>query len=172
MKIESIYLEFGGGETPSFPKYKQVDIRDLPKVDIVCKAWKIAEHVSANSVEHIFSRHFFEHLTFRQCELFVAASGKILKPKGRFEAILPNMEWHVRQWLTEENIGNFVVDQPFERAMEGLWGKQRGTIDDTWDLHKSGYKKWQIERLFEVRGFSKVEWQKPSWKNMHFIAIK
>lgn len=172
MTSEKICLEFGGGETPTFPEYMQVDVRALPEIDIVCYAWEIADHVRANSVEHIFSRHFLEHLTFRQGDLFVAASVKILKPGGRFEAIFPNMEWHVKQWLTEENVGNFNVDNPFERGMEGLWGKQRGSIDDTWDLHKSGYKKWQIERLFEAHGFSKVEWQKPSMKNMHFIAIK
>ena len=45
--------------------FKTCDIRNVPGVDFVCPAWEIERHVELNTVDEIFSRHFFEHPTFR-----------------------------------------------------------------------------------------------------------
>lgn len=46
------------------PDFAGVDVRPLPTVKYVCNAWEIDQHVDEQSVDEIFSRHFFEHLTF------------------------------------------------------------------------------------------------------------
>ena len=72
-------LEFGCGENPTKEGFKTCDIRNLPGVDYACPAWKITEHVAPNTVDEIWSRHFFEHLTFAQgkvvcvCEVHVCS---------------------------------------------------------------------------------------------------
>jgi predicted SAM-dependent methyltransferase len=62
-------IEFGCGEAPTKVGYKTCDIRDVRGVDFVCNAWDIKKHVNEHTVDNIFSRHFFEHLTFPQGEL-------------------------------------------------------------------------------------------------------
>ena len=61
-------IEFGCGETPTKEGFMTCDIRDVPGVDFACPAWDIDKHVESNTVTDIFSRHFFEHLTFKQGE--------------------------------------------------------------------------------------------------------
>jgi predicted SAM-dependent methyltransferase len=165
-------IEFGAGETPAYPDYKKCDVRDVDGIDYVCNAWDIDQHVEPDTVEHIFSRHFFEHLTFAQGKVFVDACHKILKDGGCYEMVLPNFRWHVRQWLTEDNVMGFNIDNPFQRGMDGLWGKQRGTVEEVWDVHKSGYKQWQLVELFQKAGYTEVEFIDCSVKEIHMKAYK
>ena len=165
-------IEFGAGETPAQPDFKKCDVRDVPGIDYVCNAWEIDQHVDADSVEHIYSRHFFEHLTFDQGKAYLQSCYKIMKPGGCFEMVIPNFVWHVRQWLTEENVMNFNVEEPFQRGMDGLWGKQRGSVSEVWDVHKAGYKQWQIVDILESAGFKDIDWPKAKIKEWHVRAWK
>jgi len=135
-------LEFGSGETPTKEGFLTVDVRDLPGVDYVCNAWEIDKHVSENSVDEIFSRHFFEHLTFEQGERQLQVWHKILKPGGRCEMMLPNMVHHVHQWIHLRN-----DPHALKRAQEGFWGRQRESLTETWDIHKSGYDEETLTAL-------------------------
>ena len=74
-------LEFGCGETPRKPDFLGVDVRSFPNIKYVCNAWEIDQHVEENTVDEIFSRHFFEHLTFQQADLTLASWYKILKAR-------------------------------------------------------------------------------------------
>jgi len=165
-------IEFGAGETPAYPDYKKCDIRDVEGIDFVCNAWEIDQHVEADTVEHVFSRHFLEHLTYRQAFAYADACYKIIKPGGVFEFVIPNFVWHVRQWLTEDNVMGFNIDDPFQRGIDGLWGKQRGELEDLWDVHKSGWKEWQAHKLCTGAGFTKVETVESKIKNLHIKAVK
>lgn len=137
-------IEFGGGETPRKPKYKQVDIRQLPGIDFVGNAWEIDQQVNAGIVEEIYSRHFFEHLTFYQGRLTLISWYKILKSGGRVEMIIPNMMFHIRQWLDKSNQ---------DHANAGFWGWQRDNENWVWDTHKSGYDKDTLKIFVDQHGF-------------------
>ena len=165
-------IEFGCGESPQYEGWKTCDVRDLPNIDYVCNAWDIDKHVKPETVDEITSRHFLEHLTFKQAEVYVAACHKILKPGGTFEFIIPNFLWHVRQWLTEGNAMGFNVDDPFQRGMDGLWGKQRGELEEVWDTHKAGYKDWQALKICADAGFEDVGLVETQVKNIHVRAVK
>ena len=85
-------IEFGSGENPTMAGFKTCDIRNVPGVDFVCPAWEIERHVELNTVDEIFSRHFFEHLTFIQGEKVLQAWYNILKPYGKCPRCCPI--WH------------------------------------------------------------------------------
>jgi predicted SAM-dependent methyltransferase len=141
-------IEFGCGETPTKEGFKTCDIRDLPGIDFVCPSWEIDKHVAENSVDEIFSRHFFEHLTFSQGEKQLEVWYKILKSGGVCEMLVPNMDKHIEQWLTNSNLNH---------ARAGFWGWQRGEFDDTWDIHKSGYNNEHLTMLVKEKGFVNVQ---------------
>ena len=135
-------IEFGCGETPTKEKFKTCDIRNLPNVDFVCPAWEIINYVDPESVDEIYSRHFFEHLTFAQGERVLEVWRKILKPGGRVEMMLPNMKLHVQQWLDGDS-----------RAARNIYGHQRGDFLDVWDVHKSGYDSQSLNALAIKKNF-------------------
>lgn len=157
-------IEFGCGETPTKTDFKTCDIRDLDGVDYVCAAWDIDQHVEHSSVDEVFSRHFFEHLTFAQGEAVLGTWWKILKPGGKCEMMLPNMKFHINQWISGSNM---------EHARAGFWGWQRGDFADTWDVHKSGYDFLSLSELLVAKGFTNVKsLKKPTNKHLHIICEK
>lgn len=144
-------IEFGCGETPTKQGFKTCDVRCLPNIDYVCPAWEIDLHITLESVDEIFSRHFFEHLTFPQGELVLEKWYKILKPNGKMEMILPNIDFHIQQWLNPKK------KKYFEHAKAGFWGWQRGELNDTWDIHKSGYNFTTLKELLISKGYKEIE---------------
>jgi predicted SAM-dependent methyltransferase len=136
-------IEFGCGETPTKEGFMTCDIRDVPGVDFACPAWDIDKHVESNTVTDIFSRHFFEHLTFKQGGYLLEVWHNILKPSGRVEMLIPNMRVHVQQWLDKD-----------ARAQRNIYGHQRGNFLDVWDVHKSGYDVDTLRELVTSKGYT------------------
>jgi predicted SAM-dependent methyltransferase len=143
-------IEFGCGQTPTHSDYKSCDVRNLSGIDFVCNAWEINQHVDNGVVEHIFSRHFFEHLTFIQGKTFISVCWDILKPGGVFEVVVPNMTFHINQWISRSNT------QEFDWAKAGFWGHQRDAMTTMWDVHKSGYDKSTLSRLLSDHKFVNI----------------
>jgi len=156
-------IEFGCGETPTREGCKTVDIRDLPGVDYVCNAWEIDSIVEKDTVDYIYSRHFFEHLTFSQGVKTLAAWKNILKPEGQIEMIIPNMSFHITQWLSRSD---------FQWAKEGFWGKQREGDTETWDIHKSGYDQKSLNALLIEEGFTNIRFLDTLPKNVRVVFCK
>ena len=161
-------IEFGCGETPTKIGFKTCDVRKVPGVDFVCPAWEIDKHIKENSVSEIFSRHFFEHLTFRQGELVLDVWKKILLPQGIIEICLPNMLFHINQWLNEKHI-----PKKLRHANAGFWGWQRGEFDDVWDIHKSGYDFETLSMLLHSKGFKNIKsLRSPTHRDLHVTFTK
>lgn len=151
-------IEFGCGENPTKSEYKTCDVRNLPGIDFVCNAWDIDKVVNFNCVDNIFSRHFFEHLTFLQGEKVLRAWYNILKPGGLCEMSLPNIDYHIRQWLDKKDL---------EHAKAGLWGWQRDGEYEVWDVHKSGYNFDTLSELLVKEKFTEIEPLKIKGRHLH-----
>ena len=171
-------LEFGCGDNPTKPEFKGVDVRSLPNVSYVCNAWEISDHVPESSVDEIFSRHFFEHLTFEQADLTLMAWHQILKPGGFVEVIVPDMMHHIQQWLHPDR-KNMPVhrdgaeDSTFQNeSIKGFWGGQRGELNDSWDVHKSGYDYALLRDSLMNHGFQNIQQIESAPKNLHVKAYK
>ena len=157
-------IEFGCGENPTKAGFKTCDIRDVPGVDFVCPAWDIEQHVQPNTVDEIFSRHFFEHVTFIQGEKVLQAWYNILKPGGKMEMMLPNMTFHINQWTTRSDMNH---------AKAGFWGWQREGEYDVWDVHKSGYDFALLEETLQKFNYIKIRSLKKSTnKHLHVECYK
>ena len=156
-------IEFGCGDNPKKSNYKTCDIRDIPGVDFVCNAWEIDTLVKHNSVDNVFSRHMFEHLTFIQGRKTLKSWFNILKPGGICEMILPNIDYHVNQW-----VNNIALD----RAKSGFWGHQREGDTEVWDVHKSGYNFATLSELLIEERFISVIPVKTKGKHLHVKCQK
>jgi predicted SAM-dependent methyltransferase len=167
-------LEFGCGETPRKKDFFGVDVRPGPTVKYLCNAWEIDQHVSPNSVDAIFSRHFFEHLTFAQGRKTLEVWHKILKPGGEMEMILPDMDFHVKQWLNpnRESVTNKNGMTDLDWALSGFWGQQRDGLTEVWDVHKSGYDFDLLKKTLCSAGYTGIVRQNSAPKNLHIKCWK
>jgi len=141
-------LEIGCGSTPRKTGYQTCDIRCLSNINFCCNAIDLDKHIEENTVTHIYARHFMEHLTFYEADLFLNVLYKILKPQGEIEIIVPNMTFHINQWINKRN-----DKKQFQHAKAGFWGWQRGKDENYWDVHKSGYDKETIQELISKHKF-------------------
>lgn len=167
-------LEFGCGEKPT-PGFTGVDVRKLDGVKYVCRSWEITNHVDPGSVAQVYSRHFFEHLTFIEARWTLDAWHQILKQDGILTIIVPDMEFHIKQWSspTRDSKGNPNGLTDEEWAIRGFWGQQRETDKgETWDLHKSGYDYRLLKKKLEGHKFRKIARQPDAPKNLTVKAIK
>jgi len=138
-------IEFGCGANPTRKDYRTCDVRALPGIDYVCPAWNIDQLVDAGTVDVIFSRHFFEHLTFPQGKLVLSVWHKILSDTGTVEMMIPDMDYHIWQWQNNKNM---------DHARAGFWGWQRQVDDgEIWDIHKSGYNFDTMQELVAEMGY-------------------
>ena len=79
---------------PTKEGFKTCDIRNVPGVDFVCPAWDIDLHVEENTVDEIFPRHFFEHLTYKQGRIVLQKWHKIHSPTGVMHMMLPQFRFY------------------------------------------------------------------------------
>lgn len=160
-------IEFGCGANPTRAGYKTCDIRNLSMIDYVCSAVDIDKHVEPNSVASTFSRHMFEHLSFIDGKRHLEACYKILQPTGVYEMMLPNMDFHVAQWLTQN-------PATMDHARAGFWGWQREAADgEIWDMHRSGYNLATIRPILDSVGFHSItSLKKPTHKHLWITCKK
>lgn len=168
-------LDFGCGEAGPRAGYLGVDIRPLKGVKFVCAAWEIDKHVSHHSAHDIYARHFFEHLTFEQCEATLKGWRNVLVEGGRIELVVPDLLFHIEQFVhPRRHKNNLAIGKPWtdvRHALAGFYGWQREGIEKVWDVHKSGFDFYLLESLLDHFGFLDVQ-RKPSepW-NLHITAI-
>jgi predicted SAM-dependent methyltransferase len=167
-------IEMGSGGRPRKAGWKQNDIRAVAGVDFVCNAWELDRAVGEETVDALFSRHMFEHLTYKQCERAAECWIRILKPGGTVEISLPNLDFHLQQLVEKKDIPGTDTRIGWRRhGLAGLYGHQNGTLEEIWDVHKSGWDHTSIQGMFRDKGFEvhKVV-SKANHRDIHVVFAK
>ncbi len=140
------------------------DIRKLEHVDIVCPAWELSRHLK--DVDYIYSRHMLEHLTYYEAYVTLIDWFITLKKGGKITIIVPDMDYHCKQWLraewSEDELQNQWSDA--RHSFAGFWGWQKecnptkSDYNNTyWDVHKSGYNQKRMYQLLNKVGYQHIE---------------
>lgn len=173
MKEKNIYMGCGPDIREGF---LHCDIRKFDHIDIVCKAWELSSHI--DEVNHIYSRHMLEHLTDNESKLTLQDWFNSLKIGGSVRIIVPDMDFHCKQWLdakwSDITVEEKWSDSTHSHASIYGWQKECNPLDDNynttyWDVHKSGYNKRKMEYLLNKIGYKDVYVEtKNKW---HLVAV-
>lgn len=143
--------------------FMHIDVRKFKHVDYVCKAWELSSYMM--EINHIYSRHMLEHLTNYEADRTLRDWFKALKTNGSIRVIVPNMDFHAKQWLEAEWNEETLKDKESDaqHSFAGFWGWQeecdpwsKDYNESHWSVHKSGYNERRMKLLLERIGFVDV----------------
>lgn len=150
-----------------------VDVRPLPGVKYVCNAWELDQQVEAGSVDAIYSRHFFEHLSFAQGEMTLRAFRRVLRPQGGLHLVVPDIRYHMKQFLRGTRSSVSAANPRWterQHALAGFWGWQREADHTLWDVHKAGYDEELLAEALATAGFVRAKRQPDRPWNLSITA--
>lgn len=160
-KEKNIYMGCGPDIREGFI---HCDIRKFDHVDIVCKAWELSNNLM--EINHIYSRHMLEHLTNCEADTTLRDWFKALKTGGTMRIIVPDMDFHCKQWLQAEWNEDTIAEE-WSDATHGFasiygWQAECDPNKDDyntiyWDVHKSGYNERRMRFLLERIGFKDIK---------------
>lgn len=136
-------LHLGCGEAPRHEGTLNVDIRDLPNIDVVADVRKLPfkdeEHTG------IISRNLIEHLGREEIDPMLKEWSRVLMPGSRVLVETVDVGELMNNW---QGI-------PWENVLDGLYGQQ--TYDE--NFHKMGFTQKTLGEALERAGFavSKIE---------------
>ncbi len=154
--LEPIRLNYGCGDG-RLDGHVGIDVRPCRGADHVLPAWDTSPF-EPDSVDQIYSRHMLEHLIPQDARRALGAWLNILKPGGVLRVVLPDLDFHARQLLGEQN--SWTPDPPenLAHALAGFYGwhdpARGGTVEDA---HRWGYTWQTLARLLGEIGYVSAE---------------
>lgn len=85
---DDLRLELGCGESPTPADVVGIDQRDLPSVDVVGDIYEVLASLPDGCVQHVGSRHFFEHV--EQPGELLAELGRVMKSGATMTMVVPH----------------------------------------------------------------------------------
>lgn len=131
-------LEIGGGENPRYRP--NLDYRHLSTVDIVHDITILPWPLDSNTFDFIYSSHTLEHLPPEKVPPTLREIGRILKPYGKIELHVPDIE-------------ALCKFHDWEFAVKTIYGAST----PYYGIHQSGFWKLGLEYLMQKLGYSNVE---------------
>lgn len=95
-----IFLEIGSGDKKGVDNWFTIDMSD--HCDIKCDVTEGLPFPD-NSISKIYSEHFLEHLTYKEGQIFLIESLRVLKPEGDFLISVPNARLWIEAYLSNKN---------------------------------------------------------------------
>jgi predicted SAM-dependent methyltransferase len=142
-------LDVCGGRNPYKPgEFLNVDIADLPKVDVVfdiTKRFPMEEGV----IEEIFSAATLEHLRRPHVDHVLREFFRVLRPGGMLRVSTPDIEEIAKALLSKtENL---------ETINQYFFGKYKSDDTEDYDLHRWMYPAADMMAALKKIGFERVE---------------
>jgi len=142
-------IEIGGGENPLYPNYKQVDLRNLPKIKYQNDARALP--FPANSLSDICACYILQCLSDRDAKMALKEWHRCLKPGGKLEIHVPDLN----------EIAKMFISTSEEGFLKEIYGEQQHELD----FYKSGWNLQSLERLLSKVNFVRLKMvKKPKHK--------
>ena len=141
-------LDICGGRNPYRPgEFLNVDIVDMPKVDLVFDITKVFP-IDDGVIAEVFSAATLEHLRKPHVDHVLREFFRVMKPGGILQVSTPDIEAIAKGILEGEDLG--VINQH-------LFGKYKSDQTEDYDLHRWMYPAPAMIKRLEELGFTRAE---------------
>jgi ubiquinone/menaquinone biosynthesis C-methylase UbiE len=87
-EVKNNKLDIGCGQKKKDTSYIGIDTLDFEGVDIVGDIFEVLAIIPANSIDNVYSSHFFEHI--KEVDKLLKEIGRVLRPNGELKIIVPH----------------------------------------------------------------------------------
>jgi len=143
---QPLLLDIGAGGYSSDDKFTSVDL--VTECDI--KASMDAIPLPDGCVEGIFSSNALEHIGKHQIIPTLREWRRLLKPGGKIQLVLPDLEWAVLWWLSHQEDRGWSMDIIYGHQLhEGEYHKTGFTPRIIWEyfMEAGGFEVHKIEYI-------------------------
>ncbi len=104
-----IRLEVGSGKKAGTDNWVTMDME--PEADI---CWDLSNGIPLpdGSVTMVYSSHFFEHLSFREAQIFLDECRRVLIPGGTFSICVPNARLYIEAYARGQSMEEYLKYKP------------------------------------------------------------
>ena len=110
-------LEIGGGETPMYPDFRQVDLRPVRNIKELHDARSLP--YQSNSVKVICACYVLQCMDKKGAELALREWQRVLVPSGKLEIYIPDIK---------QAVSNFSITHD-ENFLTEIYGEQKHQLD-------------------------------------------
>ncbi len=144
---DNIKLDIGAGDSNTFELqetgYVLNDIEPHKGIDLVCDILDLKDYLKAGQCCEVRASHILEHFGINDLVKVIRIVHFILKDKGLFNIIVPNLKWQIQ----------FLYSGQDEKAVYYIFGGQL----DKYDFHKTGFTVDILRKLLNDNGFTILE---------------
>lgn len=156
-KLKKINLNLGCGKNNTDPDYVGIDIDPSSNADYIGDALKLLKKLNKNSVNKVYSSHFFEHID--ELENYLIEIQRVLKNGGILEIIVPHFsnsyyysDYTHKKFFGLYSFSYFSEDKFFKRRVPTYNKKINFKIENVKLIFKSPrpfYFRYLIRKFFE-----------------------
>jgi predicted SAM-dependent methyltransferase len=114
--------------------------------------------VADASADVVYSSHMVEHLDRDEAGQFLREAMRVLTPGGTLRIAVPNLQWHVGNYLASANADDFMAQTRLGRTLPKTFAaKLRAMVFGVRGDHVWMYDERSLARLLEQAGFARVK---------------
>lgn len=151
---DEVWLEIGAGYKKGRKGWVTLDMND--SCDLY---WDLRRGIPFpdNSLDKIYSSHFFEHLTYKQAQILLKDCIRALKDGGLFSICVPNARMYIEAYMNEEVLDDavhFTHASAYDNTTMIDYINYVAYMDDN---HKYMFDDKNIIKILSDIGFKNVE---------------
>jgi predicted SAM-dependent methyltransferase len=132
--------------------WMNLDIRDMPGVDIVCDMTK-GIPLDDGTIDEILARDVLEHFPLEDTNKILSEWNRVLKTEGTIIIEVPNVMMSFNEWRRGCLPTLYPGQSQTERFSQYIFGKQ----DYPYNFHYQLFDSARLTEVLELNGFHKVE---------------
>lgn len=148
-----IFLEVGSGDKKGKNGWVTIDM--IRNCDIY---WDLRKGIPFpdGSISKIYSSHFFEHLTFKEGQIFFDECLRVMVPGGNFSICVPNAKIYIEAYLSNSDLNTnlfFGYKPAYNNTTKIDYVNYHAYLDGQ---HKYMFDKENLIHILESKGFKNV----------------
>jgi len=148
-------IEIGGGKTPLYPNYAQIDLRKLPGIKYQNDARVLP--FASNSISNVCACYMLQCLNQEEAMVALREWFRVLRPGGKLEIHVPDLSKIMKAFISTQD----------EDLLKEIYGEQNHELD----YYKYGWTLQTIDILLSKVNFVRVLYAKTPKNKPYSLSV-